>query len=49
VACAVTAPTPAAVVLARSAGNDRNDPPPAMVFKTPAKNEATGSQQILSM
>ena len=45
---AITAFADATVVLASSAGKDRNDPPPAMAFKTPAKNEAPGSQQILS-
>ena len=43
-----TLPASIRVLSASRAGSDRNDPPPAMVFKTPAKNEATGSQQILS-
>jgi hypothetical protein len=43
VVCTVTAPTPTTEVLAIKAGRERKDPPPAMVFNTPAKKEATGS------
>jgi hypothetical protein len=35
---------PMAVVLASSAGRERNEPPPAMVLSTPARNDAEGSQ-----
>jgi hypothetical protein len=30
------------------AGRERNEPPPAIVFNIPARNEATGSQRILT-
>jgi hypothetical protein len=35
-----------AEVLARRGGSDKNEPPPAMALRTPAKREATGSQRM---